>query len=133
MSKYYVAKFFAINNSSRFIYTKGWNIKEVLPQIDPSKYYGFQFETRTKDIIKEEQSYTVIPHIIETSGIYYINGYIETYEDIKARKDPSEYTLLRKMKNLGWKNIVRNVKGRDWCFTFFEKDQIVDVSTCATQ
>lgn len=126
-NQYYIAKIFGINNSSYFFYVDNWHSETVLKKVDWNNHYGFQFETRRKTIEKTDYSYTVIPTIIEQSEMYYVNGYIETYDDIEARKDPEEYSLLTRMKKLKRDRIVKSLSDKNWWFFLNEGDKILNV------
>lgn len=61
-----------------------------------SKPYGFYF----KSVLETYDSDTgeMKKEKVNESGIYYINGKIFSYEDIKNRKDPNDDILIRNME-----------------------------------
>ena len=95
--------------------------------------YSFRFQKRCKEI--ENQPYrTVTIKILEQSGMYYFDGYIETIEDIQARmhidksKEEDEL-LLKTMKNNNWSKIVRSIATESkysWFAPFCHGDILLD-------
>lgn len=106
---------------------KSWDVatavkmSKTITQRYGAKPYGFRFSTRErgpKDLDSKET---------KRSGMYYLNAKIETLEEIKKRKDPSESILLSNMMCNGWTAIVTNKDGdENWPWSQpLEKDDVV--------
>lgn len=104
-----------------------WNAKEVAKKFNLTYYRSFWFEKRDKTITKGDNK-EVLKIDIKTrkaSGVYYINSYVESYEDIRVKNNPEEKDILTKMENLGCRNIVRSVE-HDWVYPFRDQDKLVN-------
>lgn len=88
--------------------------KEIRGRYDAAPY-GFQFITR--DHGKVEKS----------SGIYYINGVVETLEEIKAKHDPNNRILISNMEGNGWDKVVTTCNSYRWTQPFNHEDAVVTV------
>jgi hypothetical protein len=82
-----------------------WSIEEVISQVDPRKYRYLWFETIDLKTTYEEDRITCVPTIGQRSPKYFINAYVETYEDVCINNS----TVAKQMTNLGWTHIVRNI------------------------
>ena len=83
--------------------------------------YGFQFITR------ERKACDLDSKITKTSGMYYINGIVETLEEIKAKNDPSNRILISNMENNHWDRVVTTHTPWRWTMVFNENDHIVNI------
>jgi len=63
---------------------------------------------------------------VERSGLYYINGKVETIEDVGKRGDPGERILLSNMRVNEWKRIVTTKKGWRWTQPLNPGDKVLD-------
>lgn len=93
-----------------------WDVEEAKAQATP-RVAAFQFKTRGRgdnDLDSRE---------IAASGLYYIGGRVETLEEIKARGNPNDQTLIANMEDNGWPRVVVTRTG--WTRPFNEGDQIV--------
>jgi hypothetical protein len=66
-----------------------------------SKPFGFRFDTRlVSDPVPDGEGGTlrVAPKVVETSGMYHINGTVETLDDLEKRADPREDILRSNMR-----------------------------------
>lgn len=105
-----------------------WNVKEAIKLIENiSLYYGLRFERRLKTITNENGEYKVVIDILDRSGIYYINCYVETIEDLKVKPKVDE-NLIAQLENLGLNKIVHNVRSEELIFTYplYEDDYVID-------
>ena len=84
--------------------------------------YGFEFSTRERKT-KDLDSKTVA-----TSNLYYLGGKVETIDEVRARKDPKEKTLLSNMEINGWKKIVVNDNSWRWTQPYRAGDVVLDMS-----
>lgn len=85
-----------------------------------AKPYGFRFITRSRgpdDLDSRETA---------RSGIYYLGGTVETYEQVCARNDPKEEILRSNMRSNSWDRIVTN--NNSWKFTapLYVDDVVLD-------
>lgn len=100
-----------------------WDYDRVVQYLTPD-HYGFRFELRKKNIIRGEWKKDVIIEVLQRSGIYYCNCYIETLEDLLIKPKKNEF-LIKQMENMGVNRIVRTIKG-DLTFPFYENDTLID-------
>lgn len=73
-----------------------------------AKPYAFRFSTRARSD-KDLDS-----KVIQTSPTYYLNGTVETLEDIERRNDPKESILLSNMRSNGWNRVVTTQTPYRW-------------------
>ena len=81
--------------------------------------FGFYFTTRgrgDKDLDSRETA---------RSGVYYLNGIIETADQIEERGDPGERTLLANMRGNHWDKVVRNARGYPWAQPLRDGDVVL--------
>ena len=89
-------------------------------------YYAFRFSTRNRTGI--DSGKPLYSKVAKTSGMYYLNAIVETYEEVVARNSPDEDTLRWNMRINGYKKIVTNAPGsKTYKFTipFDEGDTIL--------
>lgn len=90
--------------------------------------YGFRFETRlVSSPIDDGCGGTRSP--VERSGMYYLNGVLETLAEIEARADPSENILRSNMRCNGWDYVVVTKNVYKSVHPFEAGDHIVDWKT----
>ena len=104
---------------------KSWNVaiaRRMALQIKErhgATPYGFQFTTRSRGA-KDLDS-----RVSAKSPVYYINCKIETLEEITARNDPRDDTLLHNMRINHYERIVTTTKGWRWSQPLNEKDVVL--------
>lgn len=99
-------------------------LDKVVPLVDLQNYKYFFFEDRESIISKKNGIITVQPKIIASSGKYFIDAYIEPYEDVLINNQ----VLANKMKEYGWKHIVRGIK-HYWTEVFDEEcDKLISIN-----
>jgi hypothetical protein len=83
--------------------------------------YGFRFLTYGRGARDLDSK------VIKSSGIYYLGGKVETYEEVCKRNDPKEEILRSNMKNNGIDKIIIN--DNSWRFTtgLNPGDKVLDV------
>ena len=86
-----------------------------------AKPYGFSFYTK----VRGDNDFD--SHTESESGMYYINGVIETLEDVIARNDPGDEILISNMKGNGWGRVVTTSNGYRATHPFRDVDQVVSV------
>jgi hypothetical protein len=92
--------------------------KEIIERYG-SKPYAFQFSTRSRTDNELDSRVT------KKSGMYYINGKIETIEEIRDRADPSERILLSNMECNGWNQVVTTFSPWKHTGVFNDGDAVV--------
>lgn len=103
-----------------------WDLREAVERAQSVKErhgaipYGFYFTT------KERGPDDFEPKLTKTSGTYYINGKVETLEEIEARRDPSDAILVSNMRCNHWPRVVRTQNGYGWAQPMGDDDHIVD-------
>lgn len=128
-STYSVVILLSIKNQPSYRYVEDWDIQDVLRQFDDlSSYYGFYFQKRQKTLSnRDNRELDVDIKVLETSGIYYVNCYVETIEDLRVKKKVDTF-LINQMENLGVNKVVHNVKDENVTLTFplLDNDCLVD-------
>lgn len=81
--------------------------------------YGFQF------ITKGRADEDLDSKAINRSGIYYLNGVVETLAQVKAKGDPANRILISNMESNGWDKIVTTYNPYKWTQPFNEDDSVV--------
>lgn len=88
-----------------------------------AKPYAFYFSTKSRGENDLDSKVTA------ESGCYFINGVIETLEQVETRNDPNDRILISNMRSNGWDKIVVTNNSYRWVQPFNEKeDHIVSVS-----
>ena len=83
--------------------------------------YAFQFITRGR---KDDE---LDSHIVKRSGTYYINGVVETLEEIKAKHSPSNSILISNMEYNNWPAVVTVTNKGSWTQPFCKEDRVVTI------
>src|SRR5262249_15810152 len=80
---------------------KAVELSEKVVERYGAKPYGFVFETlltMPKIPRADGGSFTVQPKLKERSGIHFLGGKLETYDEVEARNDPKESILRSNMR-----------------------------------
>jgi hypothetical protein len=96
--------------------------------------YAFRFQRRGLEEKRVDGQYNIKVSIIKESGTYYLGGYTETIDDIKARialnnekKTDSDRLLVQRLEGDGHTTIIRSVKDGGWsCVYDKDKDTIIE-------
>lgn len=108
---------------------KAVELSEKVVERYGAKPYGFVFETliTAKDVPDGEGgTLRVESKLAERSGIHFLGGRLETYDEVAARNDEKENILRSNMKyNDNW-IICINTNSYRSTLPFTEKDRIVD-------
>lgn len=105
----------------------GWDVNKALEiaksitERYESHPYGFRFFTRGRE------DYELDSRIIEKSGTYYINGTVETLDEIKAKNDPNNRILISNMECNKWNKVVTTCNPYKWTQPLYENDKIVNL------
>lgn len=83
--------------------------------------YGFCFITKGRSDTDLDSK------VIDQSGVYYINGVVETLEELKAKNDPNNRILISNMESNGWDKVVTTCNPYKWTQPFTENDAVVTV------
>ena len=65
--------------------------------------------------------------VIKKSGVYYINGTVETLEELKAKNDPNNRILISNMESNGWDKIVTTCNPYKWVRPFTKDDTVIAI------
>ena len=104
-----------------------WNPKLAAYDLQDYKYFWFEekVSTTTNEYGVE---LCVYKEKIRSSSHYYINAYVETLEDIKARNSRHDNDLINRMENLDWNKVVRGINPEhNWVYHFKDGDFLVDL------
>lgn len=94
-----------------------------------AKPYGFYFETFiTRDPVDDGEGGTleIKPKSVASSGVYYLSGKLETYDQVVDRDDPKEEILRSNMRMNRYAMLVTNTNSFRSTMPFNEKDFVVD-------
>lgn len=86
-----------------------------------AKPYGFQFVTKGRTDEELDSK------VINRSGIYYINGVVETLSQVKAKGNPGDRILISNMESNGWDKVVTTYNPYKWTQPFNEEDSVVTI------
>ena len=114
-----------------------WDTKKAVEMAEKiterynAKPYGFGFETwKTHAPVSDGEGGTleVRPKEEKSSGIYFLGGKLETYDDVVARNLDSESILRSNMRGNEYWVICINTNSFKSTLPFNENDRIVDAS-----
>lgn len=88
-----------------------------------AKPYGFCFFTKGRTEADLDSK------VIAESGTYFINGVVETLEEIKAKGDPNNRILISNMEGNGWNKVVTTYNPYKWTQPFEANDTVVTVES----
>ena len=87
--------------------------------------YGFFFKTKLAPVTIEGHKFVPV-ETQEKSGVYYIEGQLDTYDQVAARGATRERTLLGNMRNRDWGIVCRTKVGYSHCGIFNKEDFVID-------
>lgn len=114
-----------------------WDIKNAVTLSEKvterygAKPYAFAFQTYhvLPDITDADGvKYKVEPKFVTKSGLFFLGGKLETYDDVVARKDPKESILRDNMRFNGMWIVCINTNSYKSTLPFNETDSIVDAA-----
>ena len=88
-----------------------------------AKPYGFRFFTKGRTEADLDSK------VVAQSGTYFINGVVETLEEIKAKGDPNNRILISNMECNGWDKVVTTYNPYKWTQPFEANDTVVTVES----
>lgn len=94
-----------------------------------AKPYGFRFETRIVggDVPDGEGGVLhVEPKTVDTSGMHFLGGTVETFDEVRKRGDEKERILVSNMESNGWWIVITNTNSFRSVQPFTEADVVVD-------
>jgi len=102
-----------------------WDWDEVAKMVDLENYRYFWFETIQMTRTHEDNMLTFVSKVVARSGNYFINAYIEEYDDVVVHNQ----ALANQMANLGLTHIVRSVAVDDYWTEMFDpkNDKLVEI------
>ena len=88
--------------------------------------YGFYFTTRTRGKNDFDSKQTA------KSNMYYLGGKVETLEELKAKHDPNNTTLISNMECNKWDKVITNCNSWKWTQPLKENDVVLEyeVQSC---
>lgn len=118
----------------RLVPIDGWDVEEaknILKKYDDA--YGFRFQRRMWAEDRSDGRLDIIARIMNESGTYYINGFIETLDDIRARielnrdvrRTQDDMALLQRLESRGAKAIYRHLTNDKICCIFNEETDVL--------
>lgn len=124
--EYNLVIIYPLVGSKYYLAISEWNIELVLAMCDTKDIYGFHFELRRKVIEKNSCAGRIDIDIqkMRTSGMYYINCYMETMEDLLV-KPAQNSVLLKQMQSQGIKKVACTISG-NMIYPFREGDVLLD-------
>lgn len=93
-----------------------------------AKPYGFTFETRiVSEPVSDGEGGTLatVPKTVETSGIHFLGGSLETLDEVEARADPTESILRSNMRGNRMFVVCVNTNSYKSTHEFREQDCVV--------
>lgn len=88
-----------------------------------AKPYGFRFITRSRSDNELGSKET------DHSPMYYIDGKVESIEEIEAEHNPDRRILVSNMKINGWSHVVTTMSPYRWTQPLYAGDCVVDSKT----
>ena len=85
-----------------------------------AKPYGFRFITR------ERQDNELDSRVTKTSGIYYLGGSVLTLEDVRARNNPDDRTLIWNMEVNKFDRVIENTNSWKVTMPLDKEDVVLD-------
>lgn len=86
-----------------------------------AKPYGFYFTTRSREDNELDSK------VSKTSNMYYLNGTVETLEEIKAQNNPDRNILISNMECNGWDRVVTTYNPWKWTQPLNSDDIVLTV------
>ena len=105
-----------------------WNVDEAVSIVKSVEgAYAFRFQQRSLEEERVNGEYNIKVSIIKESGTYYLDGYTETIDDIKARialnnekKTDSDRLLVKRLEEGGYTTIIRSIQSGVWSCVFHD-------------
>ena len=85
-----------------------------------SKPYGFRFVT------KERTENELDSKVVKTSPMYFLGGKVETLDEVRARNDPKEKTLLWNMEVNNFNRIITNTNSWEITLPLADDDVVLE-------
>jgi hypothetical protein len=86
-----------------------------------AKPYGFRFSTRARTDADLDSK------VIKRSGLYWLGGKVETFDEVKARATEKDRILVDNMRINGYDRIVTNDNSWRWTQPLDAEDVVLDV------
>lgn len=115
---------------------KAVEMSETITARYNARPYGFIFRTLlVVDDVPDGEGGTlkVEPKVVESSGIHFLGGRLETYDDVVARNDDKESILRSNMRNNEHWIIIINDNSYRSTLPFNEEDCIVNAQGIVVQ
>ena len=123
-NKYSVVRFAPVDSSRplRKFPVEDWDVQKATNLVDLKLYKCFWFENIESDIEEEPRKFTVQKTVIKRSGVYFIDAFVETVEDIRVK----DKDLADNLESRGIKEIAYGIS-QNWSEEFTDKDSIVEL------
>lgn len=119
-----------------------WDTKQAVKMAEKimerhgAKPYGFQFETwKTHSPVSDGEGgvLEVRPKLEKKSGVYFLGGKLETYDDVVKRNLDSENILRSNMRGNEYWVVCVNTNSYKSTLPFGEEDKVVDATGTVTE
>ena len=134
MTLYTIARLKAIRHyANKNVQVSSWDATQVAKLVPLEEYQYFWFEDRDRIIERDTDCpYEILKietRVVKTSPRYYVDAYVETLEDLMAKKDRGLQRVIQKMQDLGWSKVVQGVHEDNNMFEqFTDEDFLVDLN-----
>ena len=98
-----------------------WNTEYVETLVDLKNYRFFWFEEVETVRTIEDGVLTFRSKVLNRSSNYFINAFVETYEDILVNNE----NLAQQIVGLGWTHVVKGVN-HNWIEKFNKDDKLIE-------
>jgi hypothetical protein len=86
-----------------------------------AKPYGFYFITRSR---KEDE---LDSRVSKESDMYYLNGTVQTLEELKKENNPNNRILISNMECNGWDRVVTTCNPWKWTQPLRDNDVVINI------
>ena len=99
-----------------------WNVAHVETLVDLKYYRYLWFEEVETTRTDKDDAITFCSKVLNRSCNYFINAYVETYEDVLV----NDANLAQQIMGMGWTHVVKGVNN-NWIERFDKEDKLIEV------